>query len=624
MNPRPARPRPRATAAAQRALRDDVALYLLYADDSAFGTLVSGQMEARLKRHFLPLMEMLQSHPRETIEQAPTLLAQWLHDDAGGFYAAPGRVRADLARPDPRQARPAALRLERSGAAALDLTLPAAMVPELAAWLSDWQRGARAPTRGPARRLWAALEEGGAFGAPREPDALCGLITFVGHATVLVTCGGARILVDPFLLPRNDDFPPGYQPLTNADLHADGVLVTHSHRDHFHLPTLLRLGPDVPIYLPQVPFESALSIDMAYRLRELGFRQVHELRWHDEARIGGCRIVALPFHGEQPTTERALEPEVRNQGVCWLLEGEMDGATRRLAFIADAGRDEAGDVRAMATQAFERHGALDILFGGFRAWAMYPVQYAATSVPQHLVFTPRSLWGARQQIMNDADALLDTAERWHARHVVPYAAGGAPWYWQLDLGAPCDRPEQPKETHFDPRPETVMRAAMARSAAGAGPLPSAVRVLLARPGESLAFDASGAASCRPNDDHVWPYRMPEALATAAGVPGEPGGLTRKRVLLRLLASAELQRRGVSIGTGDVQGMSDDLREQHGLVDHDAMMAWLDAAGLGLVEYCEILAEWQAVIRLEDLMADDIERRFAGQRAFASMRNARRG
>jgi L-ascorbate metabolism protein UlaG (beta-lactamase superfamily) len=607
----------------KQALRDGVELHLLYEDASSFGTLISGELELRLKRHFRPLTELLQSHPREALEQAPALLAQWLHDEPGGFYSARGRVRRDLARPDPRAARPAALRVEVPGAPSRDVALPSALVPELAARLGEWQHSAAKPARGPARELWAALSAAGAYRPRRPASALQGPVTFVGHATVLLTCGGAQILVDPFLLPREDHHPGGYQPLTHGDFAPEAILITHSHRDHFHPSSLLRLGRDTPIFVPDAPFESALSVDMVHRLRELGFTQARPLRWHEEARVGGCRIVALPFYGEQPTTERVLSPEVRNRGNCWLVEGECEGEIRRYGFIADAGRDHLGDVREMATAALERYGPLDVLFGGFRSWTTYPIQYAASSVPQHLLFTPQALWGARQQIMNDPDALLDTAERWRARHVVPYAAGGAPWYWRLDLGAPADGPAQAKERHFDPRPEAVLRAAAARSAAGAGPLPSPVRVLLMRPGESLTFDGRGAAVVVPNSGHLWPYREPEAVSTAPGALAEPVGLSRKRVLLRLLADAELKRRGQVISTELIQAMSDDLRREHGLVDHDAMLAWLETAGLGMAEYCEILAEWQGVIRLEELMADEIERRLAGQRAFATMRHTRR-
>jgi L-ascorbate metabolism protein UlaG (beta-lactamase superfamily) len=427
------------------------------------------------------------------------------------------------------------------------------------------------------------------------------------------------ILIDPFLLPREDGFPTGYQPLTHGDFAPDAILITHSHQDHFHIDSLLRLGKDTPVLVPEVPRESALSVDMVYRLQELGFSHVRTLRWYDEAKIGDFRVIALPLYGEQPTTEAVLRPEIRNLGNTYLIEGEG----RRYALIADAGRDQLGDIRSLATTAFERYGPLDVLFGGYRSFSLYPIQYLLTSVPQYLLFTPPSLWGARQQIMNDAHALLDTAERWHARYVVPYADGGAPWYWQLGLGPRMDEIESLNNMHSDPRPEAVVRAAAARSEDGSRPISSPVTSLVMRPGESLDFDAQGAAVIVPNEGHLWPYAASDAVLATPGVTGEPEGLSRKRILLRILAKEEMKRRGLSVSTQQIIEMSDELRRDHGLVDHDRMLAWLARVGLSMAEYCDILVDWQGVIQLEEALADAIEKRLAGQRAFASMRDARR-
>jgi hypothetical protein len=225
--------------------------------------------------------------------------------------------------------------------------------------------------------------------------------------------------------------------------------------------------------------------------------------------------------------------------------------------------------------------------------------------------------------MNDEHALLDTAERWHARYVVPYANGGAPWYWQLGLGPRVDGKEHPENVHFDPRPEAVLRAAASRSEDGFRLIPSPVQTLIMRPGESVDFDANGAAVILANEGHLWPYANSEAVLTMSGAAGEPPGLTKKRVLLRLLATEEIKRRGLTVSRQQIQEMSDDLRLQNGLIEHSDMLGWLERAGLSMAEYCEILLEWQAVIQLEDVMADSIEKRLAGQRSLASMRNAAR-
>ncbi len=121
---------------------------------------------------------------------------------------------------------------------------------------------------------------------------------------------------------------------------------------------------------------------------------------------------------------------------------------------------------------------------------------------------------------------------------------------------------------------------------------------------------------------MWPYAGRDAALTAPGSTVEPMGLTAKRVLLRILAKEEMRRRSRRVSTEQVAEMSDDLRDQHGLLDRDQMFAWLEHAGLSMAEYCEIVAEWQGVIQLETIMADEIEKQVEGQRAFASMRDTR--
>jgi len=572
--------------------------------------MISGQIEERLKRRFRPAIEMLQRNARETIAQASSILPG---------LGLTGSVPEELAFPASAHTRPVVLRVDRPNARPAKMVLPAPLVPDLAAWLGEWQRDAAMPATDPAQGLWQALFDLDCFAPEREPSRLRGIATFVGHATVLLRSARATILVDPFLLPRKEGFPIGYQPLTHGDFAPDAILVTHSHQDHFHVDSLLRLGRDTPIFVPEVPRESALAVDMVYRLKELGFSRAQPLRWHEETTIGDFRIFGLPLYGEQPTTEAVPSPDVRNFGNNYVIE--TDG--RRYALIADAGRDHLGDVRSLATAAFERYGPVDVLFGGYRSFSLYPIQYGLTSVPQYLLFTPPSLWGARQDIMNDAHALLDTAERWHARYVVPYADGGAPWYWQLGLGPRMYGSERLVNAHFDPRPEAVVRAAAARSDGEARPVPSPVTALLMRPGESLDFDAQGEAAIVPNEGHLWPYAARDSVLTMPGVTAEPEGLSRKRVLLRILAAAEMKRRGLAVSTEQLMEMSDELRRDNGLTDHEQMLAWLASAGLSMAEYCEILLEWQGVIRLEEVMSDAIEKRLAGQRAFASMRNGRR-
>lgn len=111
-------------------------------------------------------------------------------------------------------------------------------------------------------------------------------LTYVGHATVLVEVGGARVLTDPVLLPRctflRRVVPPP-RPADYADV--DVVLVSHAHHDHLDLPSLRRVGRDVPVVVP--PGAGAW-------LAARGFRQVAELPVGAELDVAGARVRAVP------------------------------------------------------------------------------------------------------------------------------------------------------------------------------------------------------------------------------------------------------------------------------------------------------------------------------------------
>jgi L-ascorbate metabolism protein UlaG (beta-lactamase superfamily) len=73
-------------------------------------------------------------------------------------------------------------------------------------------------------------------------------VTYVGHATVLLELGGARLLTDPVLRRRIGPLRRQW-PVPDGSLAAgiDAVLLSHMHHDHLDLPSLRRLGHGVPI-----------------------------------------------------------------------------------------------------------------------------------------------------------------------------------------------------------------------------------------------------------------------------------------------------------------------------------------------------------------------------------------
>jgi hypothetical protein len=261
--------------------------------------------------------------------------------------------------------------------------------------------------------------------------------------------------------------------------------------------------------------------------------------------------------------------------------------------------------------------AVDVLFGGYRSWSLYPRQYPSTSVARYLLFVPPALREARQRIMNDANDLIDTAERFGARVVVPYADGGAPWYSDIGLGPGA---HATSHDHFDPVPEVVAQAARRRSNVEQQPVPSPVAVQILRPGQHLS-----SADGRPSDlpGHAWPA-SPSQSASALLRPtvmteAELIALARKKVLLRILAAPELERLGLAVGAPDVQRLIDDVRRTNGLTSAQKMREWMQAAQLDPDAFGELMYEWAGIVKLEAHYRDEIDEMAEGQIAFGTMR-----
>lgn len=79
------------------------------------------------------------------------------------------------------------------------------------------------------------------------------IITYIGHATMLLELGGRRILTDPNFDPRLGRLlarvsAPGIA--LDALPSLDALLVTHAHADHLSFDSLRRLPRDVPLLAP--------------------------------------------------------------------------------------------------------------------------------------------------------------------------------------------------------------------------------------------------------------------------------------------------------------------------------------------------------------------------------------
>lgn len=159
-----------------------------------------------------------------------------------------------------------------------------------------------------------------AAGVPRPPVGTVAL-TFVGHATIMITTPGARVMTDPML--ENSLYGLRRARAAAVDAHnladVDLVLISHAHRDHLSRATLRRLSPKATLVIP--PRCGALVDD-------LGFARVVELGVGQSFAFADVAITAVP---------------VRHSGVRGVLDPRRRGASGYIVRAANRVVYFAGD-----------------------------------------------------------------------------------------------------------------------------------------------------------------------------------------------------------------------------------------------------------------------------------------
>ncbi len=117
--------------------------------------------------------------------------------------------------------------------------------------------------------------------------------TWLGHAAFIIRTGGKTVLTDPFL--GQVAGPAGLGPRRHADAPmtaaelppVDVLLISHNHYDHLDTETLEAIeGKD--------RIQAVVPLGVGAILRELGYRNVHELDWWQERRFDGLLVRMLP------------------------------------------------------------------------------------------------------------------------------------------------------------------------------------------------------------------------------------------------------------------------------------------------------------------------------------------
>jgi L-ascorbate metabolism protein UlaG (beta-lactamase superfamily) len=143
-------------------------------------------------------------------------------------------------------------------------------------------------------------------------------ITYVGHATVLAELDGVRLLTDPVLRGRVGPLRRhGAPPAPGVAEGLDAVLISHLHHDHADLPSLRRIGRDIPVLAAPGSREF---------LERHGFVAVSELAPGESSRVGEVLVTAV--EARHPSEGRL---ERHSEAVGFLLTG----GSRRIYFAGD-------------------------------------------------------------------------------------------------------------------------------------------------------------------------------------------------------------------------------------------------------------------------------------------------
>jgi L-ascorbate metabolism protein UlaG (beta-lactamase superfamily) len=128
-----------------------------------------------------------------------------------------------------------------------------------------------------------------------DPEA--GRLTWLGHATVLLTLGGRSALTDP-LLRRHVMHLARHARDPELPASLDVVLLSHLHRDHVDGPSLRRL-PAAPVVVPR---------GGAGLVRRLGRADVVEISAGETIPAGGLSVTAV--EAEHDGRRSPLHPHV--------------------------------------------------------------------------------------------------------------------------------------------------------------------------------------------------------------------------------------------------------------------------------------------------------------------------
>ena len=144
------------------------------------------------------------------------------------------------------------------------------------------------------------------------------LLTWLGHSSCVVEMDGTRVVTDPVLRRRVAHLTRGAAVAVSEVGPLDAVLISHVHRDHLDIPSLVQLGRTLPVLVP---------LNDGAVLRRRGFNNVVEVSEGDELSVGELRVDVEPAeHGAVRRSVRA-----RSVAVSFVIRG-----SHRVYFVGDS------------------------------------------------------------------------------------------------------------------------------------------------------------------------------------------------------------------------------------------------------------------------------------------------
>jgi L-ascorbate metabolism protein UlaG (beta-lactamase superfamily) len=214
--------------------------------------------------------------------------------------------------------------------------------------------------------------------------------TWVGHASWVLQIGGLTVLTDPVWSQKILGTPERVTPVGvewDQLPTVDAVLISHNHYDHLDLPTLKRLPPATPLFVPA---------GLGPWFRRRGFTTVTDLDWWECGEIDGVRFDFVPAHH---WSKRTLTDTCRSLWGGWVI---TDPRGTSVYFAGDTGYGR------WFAEIGRRHPGLDLALlpiGAYEPqWLLRPVH----ADPEEAVRACRDLGARRMAPMHWATFLLST------------------------------------------------------------------------------------------------------------------------------------------------------------------------------------------------------------------------